>query len=99
MIPSVQVLLESEELVIWRTFCFAPLITSTPMEYRFSSLDKVFFLRLLLDFLVGNKFICSGGAIPDVRVGAGVLRVEVHRSPDLCRQVEGLEKTEARRRE
>ena len=97
LIFSVHVLLDSEELVIWRTFCFAPLHVSTPMEYRFSSLDKVFLFSWLLDFLVGDKCICSGGVVPGARVGAEVLREGVHRSSDLRRQVEGLEKAEARR--
>ena len=100
LIFSVHVLLDSEELVIWRTFCFAPLRVSTPMEYRFSSLDKVFLFSWLLDFLVGDKWICSGGVVPDPRVGAEVLQVlreGVHRSPNLRRQVEDLEEAEARR--
>ena len=46
LIFSVHVLVDSEELVMWRTFpgdlAHAPLRASTPMEYRFSSLDKVF---------------------------------------------------------
>ena len=104
LIFSVHVLLDSEELVIWRTFpgdlAHAPLRASTPMEYQFSSLDKVFLFSWLLDFLVGDKYICSDGVVADARVGAEVLQVlreGVHRSLDLRRQTADLEEAEARR--